>query len=83
MEFFEKDGVVYKHIPAGGSGGGVTGSVVVKASDAESTAFLASAVVAVPAPAPAPAEVQIMVPAADAKAIEDAVAKAVADATHE
>jgi hypothetical protein len=42
MSFFEKDGVVYKHIPAGGHGGGVTGSAVVKASDAEAKAFLAA-----------------------------------------
>lgn len=42
MDFFEKDGVVYKHVPAGGHGGGVTSSVVVKATEAEAAAFYAS-----------------------------------------
>lgn len=80
MDFFEKDGIVYKNMPAGGMGGGVTGSVVVKASAAESAAFLAS--VAEAAPMAPPAEVQIMVPAADAKAIDDEVAKEEVDAAH-
>jgi hypothetical protein len=42
MSLFEKDGVIYKHIPAGGHGGGVTSSAVVKASDAEAKEFLAA-----------------------------------------
>lgn len=50
MDFFEKDGVVYKHVPAGGHGGGVTGSVVVKATEAEAAAFQAS--LEQPAPEP-------------------------------
>lgn len=45
MSFFEKDGIVYKHIPAGGHGGGVTGSVPVKASEAEAEAFRAALIV--------------------------------------
>lgn len=42
MEYFEKDGDVYKHVPAGGHGGGVTGSAVIKATDAEAAAFRAA-----------------------------------------
>lgn len=80
MDFFEKDGVVYKNIPAGGHGGGVTGAVTVKASLDEAEAYRASLPVAEPAPEPeAPAAPSISVPQQDAKAIEDAVAKAVAD----
>ena len=36
---FEKDGEIYKHIPAGGHGGGITGAFVVKASKEEIAAF--------------------------------------------
>jgi hypothetical protein len=42
MQFFEKDGEVYKHVPAGGTGGGVTSYATVKATDAEAAAFRAS-----------------------------------------
>lgn len=39
MNCFEKDGVIYKNIPAGGQGGGVTSFATVKATDAEAAAF--------------------------------------------
>lgn len=42
MQLFEKDGKIFKHIPAGGHGGGITSSAVVKATDAEAAAFRAS-----------------------------------------
>lgn len=42
MQFFEKDGEIYKHIPAGGHGGGVTSTAVVKATEAEAAAFRAT-----------------------------------------
>lgn len=51
MHFFEKDGVVYKHVPAGGTGGGVTSYATVKASEAEAERFRASQV-----PEPQPTE---------------------------
>lgn len=41
MEFFEKGGIVFRNVPAGGFGGGVTGSVVVKASVQEAEAYYA------------------------------------------
>lgn len=41
-DFFEQDSEVYKHIPAGGHGGGITGSFKVKASAAEAAAFHAA-----------------------------------------
>lgn len=42
MSYFEKDGEIYKQVPAGGHGGGVTSSVPVKATEAEAAAFRAS-----------------------------------------
>lgn len=42
MSCFEHDGEVWKHIPAGGHGGGVTGSFRVKASKEEANAFRAA-----------------------------------------
>jgi hypothetical protein len=42
MDLFEKDGEIYKSVPAGGHGGGVTSSVVVKATEAEAAAFRAT-----------------------------------------
>jgi hypothetical protein len=44
MDCFEREGVVYKHVPAGGTGGGATGAAVVKASEAEAAAFRATLV---------------------------------------
>lgn len=41
-DFFEQDGVVYKRMPAGGHGGGITGAVTAKASDVEAALFHAS-----------------------------------------
>lgn len=38
---FEKDGKIYKNVPAGGTGGGATGWVAVLASDGEAAAFIA------------------------------------------
>lgn len=42
MDLFEKDGEVYKRVPAGGTGGGVTSFATVKASEAEAAGFRAS-----------------------------------------
>jgi hypothetical protein len=42
MDYFEKDGVIYKSVPAGGHGGGVTSFATVKASEAEAAAFRAT-----------------------------------------
>jgi len=66
-EIVEHGGKRYVKKPAGGTGGG-------------QTSFALELIGDVPAPAP-PAETSIEVPAEDAKAIEDAVAKAVADAS--
>jgi hypothetical protein len=41
-DLFEKDGEVYKSVPAGGHGGGVTSFATVKASEAEAAAFRAA-----------------------------------------
>lgn len=71
MDFFEKDGVVCKTVPAGGSGGGITGSVVVKATIAEAHAFRAAQV-----PVVSSDQMMIAIPKADAEAIEAAIAKA-------
>lgn len=48
MSFFEKDGEVYKTVPAGGTGGGVTSYATVKASDDEAASFRATAAAAEP-----------------------------------
>lgn len=76
MDFFEKEGVIYKHVPAGGMGGGVTSSVVVKATDAEAEDYRASLLAV-------PEEPSVKIPQADAMAIEQAVEKAEADAHNE
>lgn len=39
MDFFEKDGEIFKRIPAGGHGGGITGAFPVKASPEEAAAY--------------------------------------------
>jgi hypothetical protein len=48
MDLFEKDGVVYKYVPAGGYGGGITSSVALKATHAEAAAFRQAKVKAEP-----------------------------------
>lgn len=68
-EIVEINGNRYVKKPAGGTGGGQTSFALELMGD-----------VPVAPPASAPAEVSVMVPEADAKAIEDAVAKAEADA---
>lgn len=42
MNFFEKEGEIYKQIAAGGHGGGITGAFPVKASAEEAAAFRAA-----------------------------------------
>lgn len=42
MNFFEKDGEVYQHVAAGGTGGGVTSFATVKATADEAAAFRAA-----------------------------------------
>lgn len=68
-EIVDLNGKRYIKKPAGGTGGGQTSYALELMGDVPAAA-----------PAPAPAETSIEVPAADAKAIEDAVAKAEADA---
>ncbi len=67
----EHEGKRYVKKPAGGTGGGQTSFALELLGDVPAAA---------PPSPPAPAEASISVPAADAKAIEDAVAKAEADA---
>jgi len=67
MDIVEINGKRYVKKPAGGTGGGQTSFALELIGDAAS--------------APAPTETSIEVPAADAEAIEEAVAKAVADSS--
>lgn len=46
MSLFEKDGEIFKNVPAGGHGGGITSYATVKASEAEAAAFRAALVTA-------------------------------------
>ena len=63
----DRDGKRYIRKPAGGAGGGITGSVLECIGDTPSV----------------PETTTIMVPVADAQAIEAAVEKAETDAAHE